>query len=167
MKKVLMMLCLSAGTYFNAQIEFNHSTGATFLLVIQDGYIGLYPGLTYNPRLDFKVHEEVSFSVTTYPTVAANVQYGYFALQVPVLAQVNLGHNSTADSDMPVGFFAGAGYSFGVYSDAGSISGPCLSAGLKFGGMHSYGIRFEMTQGKKYLDGDRDKVFSGGFFVNF
>lgn len=136
------------------------------MLVLQQGYIGGYPGVSYNPRLDFVFQEEMSVSLTTYPTIAANSQMGYFAVHMPVLAQFNFGNHASSDAEMPIGFFGGAGYSFGAYSDAGPITGPCFSAGIKFGGERSYGLRFEMVRGKENGD-DRDKIYTLSFIYNF
>lgn len=167
MKRIFILLSLCLSNYVTSQIEFNHSAGGIYFLVSQDGYTGGYPGITYNPRLDMVLQEEFSLSLTTYLSAAINTSMGYAAFNAPLLVQMNVGNHASSDSDIPLGFFAGLGYSVGAYSDAGVIKGMAFSGGIKFGEMRSYGLRFEFVKGKENTESVRNNIYSIGFLYNF
>jgi hypothetical protein len=189
MKHVFLCVALLlVGSRVNAQTEFSHSAGGTYILVpysvsyVADGidYSGStvagFPGLTYNPRLDFVIDRNLSFSLTTYATMALNITVnsregssGFFAVQAPLLGQLNFGHHSTARTRSGFGGFVAAGYDFGFYSAGiGVLHGPTVQAGMKFNfRQESYGIRFEYTKPIGLSKGEKAHVFGIGFLYNF
>jgi hypothetical protein len=181
------VLLFAAGRV-NAQTEFNHSGGGSYIVVpysisvVEDGidYSGTvvagYPGLTYNPRLDFVIDRNLSFSLTTYATMALNITVnsregssGFFAVQAPLLGQLNFGHHATQRTRSGFGGFVAAGYDFGFYSGGiGVLHGPTVQAGMKFNfRQESYGIRFEYTKPIGLSKGEKAHVFGIGFLYNF
>lgn len=184
----LCAVLLVAGSRANAQTEFSHSAGGTYIVVpysisvVSEGvdYSGTtvagYPGLTYNPRIDFVIDRNLSFSLTTYATMALNISVnsregssGFFAVQTPLLGQLNFGHHSTQRTRAGFGGFVAAGYDFGFYSGGiGVLHGPTAQAGMKFNFRdESYGVRFEYTKPVGLSKGEKAHVFGVGFLYNF
>lgn len=156
MKKIIGVVCVSVLSVVSyAQTEFSHSIGVSYIMginkytsspqeIISKGidesgkYILGYPGLTYNPRLDFVLKENMSVSLTTYPTVAfggANSREGAnssVAFEVPVVGQLNIGHHASERSKGRLGYYFGGGYNVGMYPGVGMGHGPTVQGGVRF-----------------------------------
>lgn len=192
MKKIFFGLELIVSGHSIAQdVEYNHSGGLTYLVGIysyseltenvdysENSAYG-YTGLTYNPRLDFKLDRELSFSVTAYPTLCANLtagansrtgttSSGTLAFEVPVGAQLNFGNHSTSRSRKDFGGFVMAGYNFGAYSGVGAVHSICAQAGMKFYlREQAIGLRFEYNVPLSLEKSEKLQLFGVGLLYNF
>lgn len=189
------LLTISAIIFFaskvSAQVEFNHSAGLTYLIghytfegvvdgvsVSENSSIG-YPGLTYNPRLDYLLNDNMSVSLSLYPTLCFSGSANYnsrsggssdsrFAFELPTLIQLNLGHHASRNADGDFGGFFGAGFNFGKYSGMGSLKGFTGMGGVKFYLKEkSIGIRAEFTKPIGLEDNFKATVFGLGILYNF
>lgn len=196
----LILLIFYFCSFFSiCQIEYNHSAGVSCLIgnfSNQSTYVSnSYLGLNYNPRLDFKLHDEVSIGFSFYPTVSYSLNStndsrnggsssSTFCYEMPMLVQLNLGQNSTIDSEMMVGGFLGAGLNQGTYSgiysdgsqeeggalimSTGKYKSLCLQVGTKFiFNDVSYGIRFEYNKPMAIVDLNKVNIYGVGIFMNF
>lgn len=186
MKKTLLSALLLCGAHFsNAQVEFNHSTGLTYLLVhsvtresnslfdYEGTTIAGYPGVTYNPRIDFVLDRNSSISITSYPTLALNLSVGsggssgYLALEAPIMGQYNFGNHSTQTTRKDFGGFVACGYNIGFYSANGLLHGPTAQAGVKFYFRdRPMGVRLEYSKPIGLSRGDKANIFGIGLLYN-
>lgn len=192
MKKITFCLVtLAAAFTAKAQTEYLHAIGASYIIGIysvdyspaeeafnggdyEGSFIGGYPGITYNPRINFVMTQESSLSITSYPTVAFSIvtnsrggAAGTFAFEAPLLGQWNFGTFATALSRANVGGFFAAGYSTGFYSGIRVLSGPTAQAGFRFhmkGG--SYTLRAYGTLPLGLETGEKAYVFGGSLLYN-
>lgn len=189
MKKLLLvLLTYSASNFvFTQEVEFNHSAGATILVGnyyyknnnTTESNLAGYPGITYNPRIDFTLGREKSISITTYPTLSANItkttnsngysgSSGYFAFEIPTGVQFNIGNHSTSRSRSDFGGFFMAGYTFGVYSDIGRYNSITGMIGAKFTFRDEpIGIRFQYNLPLNLESGEKFQLFGLGILFNF
>lgn len=195
MKKIIIGLALvMSGSLCAQDIEFNHSAGLTYLMGIYSysqvsdnvDYSGTdaigYPGITYNPRLDFKLDRELSLSLTAYPTLCLNLHSSYnsrsgasggggsVAFEVPAGVQLNFGNHSSSRSRKDFGGFLMTGYNFGAYSGIGTVHSISTMAGMKFylrdqaiGIRLEYNIPFSLD---KSLN-EKLQLFGVGLLYNF
>jgi hypothetical protein len=183
-KKILILLLAFTAKNISAQdVEFNHSGGLTYLLgvynntteFIDETYGIGYPGVTYNPRLDFKLGREKSFSLTAYPTLCMNGSVssrngasGTFAFEIPVGAQLNFGNHSTSRSRADFGGFVMAGYTFGAYSSIGTIHSITGMVGAKFYLREQpLGVRLQYNLPLNLLKTQSLQLFGIGLLYNF
>ncbi len=115
----------------NSQIDFNHSIGMTILHgnyvsssngVTNYSFSKTFVGLTYNPRIDYLLNDNLSLGLSAYPTycIGSNVSINQdkrgFAFESPLLMQINFGNHSSENSDSRFGGFLGGGLNYGIYS---------------------------------------------------
>lgn len=185
MKKIYLIAALVFITKsLSAQdVEFNHSAGLTYLLgvynntteFIDETYGVGYPGGTYNPRIDFKIDREMSFSLTTYPTLCINGSVssqngasGSFAFEIPTGVQLNFGNHSTSRSRADFGGFVMAGYNFGAYSSIGTIHSITGMVGAKFYlKEQALGVRLQYNLPLNLEKTERLQLFGIGLLYNF
>lgn len=194
MKKIFFCLSLFSSSFVLSQdVEFNHSAGFTYLVGMYSySYVDAnidysetsvlgYPGVTYNPRLDFKLDRELSLSLTTYPTLCFNKTATYnsrsggsssssFAFEIPTGVQLNFGNHSSTKSRADFGGFIMAGYNFGAYSGIGKMSSITTMAGMKFYiREQAMGIRLEynIPLGLNKADNEKLQLFGVGLLYNF
>lgn len=192
----IALFSLSIGsTIFSQSMEFNHSAGATYIMGSFSGgnvsYGRSYIGITYNPRYDYVLSDEMSVGVSAYPTGCfsfssnTNSNSGTtsslsYAFESPILAQFNYGNHSNQNSDMDLGGFVGAGFNFGIYSElgadgpidqfgdvnvgAGKYASLCLQAGIKY---QAYGLRVQLNKPLGVSDEFKVKLFAIGVLYNF
>lgn len=120
-KLAIIAMALFANFAAKAQIEFNHSFGF-------GTYASLYSGggyaIVYSPRLNLvELSDELSLSVGTHLGAglagSANSRSGAtgsFILDVPLLAELNLGHACSSNSSVGFGGFVGAGFGYNKMS---------------------------------------------------
>lgn len=201
MKKIILsaVLGLFASQSFAQDTYYAHSVGATYLIGIyqytyeesitdpfgntttvsgsESAGMG-YPGLTYNARLDFKLKKELSFSITSYPTICLNVsansrsgvsEGSSAAFEIPTGVQLNFGHHSTTRSRKSFGGYGMLGYNFGAYSGIGTIHSITAQAGIKFEFKdQSLGLRLQYNLPVGGLEkGEKLMMFGGGVLYNF
>jgi len=124
-KLAIIAMALFANFAAKAQVEFNHSFGFGTYASLNSG--GGY-AILYSPRLNLvELSDEMSLSVGTHLGAglsgSANSRTGgsgSFILDVPVMAELNLGHACSANSSVGFGGFLGAGFGYNrmTYSDA-------------------------------------------------
>jgi len=121
-----------------------HSAGVTYNFLVGTSGIAGTPYVTYNPRLNYNLSDDLSVSLTSYVSLgfsgSANSQTGStlaFGVDVPVLVQLNWGHHATKDTDKAFGIHAAAGYDFNILGAAGAgigmLHGLSANVGVKFG----------------------------------
>lgn len=146
MKKVIVMCCLvmATGLSFGQGIEFMHSLGGKYMLYSNtDGMTG--STIVYSPRINFSSEGNSSFSLGTHlglgfsATSRAEGSSSSFILDIPIVAEYNIGFGSTKDADGTFGAYAGAGYgihkvSLNTEYSSGSASthGPVFDGGVRF-----------------------------------
>ncbi len=117
-----------------SQVDFNHSLGMTTIHGRSDEYVAgantfsnakSFVGLTYNPRLDYLLNDNLSVGLSLYPTFCTSfskstgamiVNKRPIAIEVPLLFQINFGNHSSENSRSRFGGFIGAGINHGIYS---------------------------------------------------
>lgn len=142
MKKIKLILAfalMSISTQFSyAQVSFSHGLGAEIFSTSN----ALVPALVYSPRVNFlQLASEATVSAGTHLGLGFNYSSdggdNYFAYEVPLVAELNLGSGSSPDSDVGFGGFLGLGYGINkigssdigtAYNDA---SGIYVNAGLR------------------------------------
>jgi len=147
MKKFTIRLAIIAMALFanfaaKAQVEFNHSLGgALYASESSSGY-----GIMYSPRLNvLALSDEASVSVGTHLgfgfSGSSNSQTGAtgsFVLDLPLLAEINLGHANSSNSSIGFGGFLGAGFGYhkaayqdGIFSGNRAATGVVLNGGFR------------------------------------
>lgn len=157
----------------NAQISFSHALGGSFYA----GGHASAPAITYSPRLNFiQVGEEFTISAGTHIGLGMdfNSQEGArsFALDLPLVAEVNIGHGATRETSSGFGAFFGAGYgisklgsasAFG--SDYNDAAGFVVNGGLRaLIAERPVGLRVSYLLNTK---ADAGNVFGIGIFYTF
>lgn len=144
--------------------KFKHSVGGTVFVIGAKGtrnvtttlgfshpeqynFIMESVGVTYFPRINFETGANASFSIGIPLSIGAGVASDfnnentgiYFAYDVPVIADYNLGRGSTAETEKKFGYFLGAGFGYGYVNialDAASQKvnsyGPLVHGGTRF-----------------------------------
>jgi hypothetical protein len=150
--QLFTILCMILGSWTasNAQISFSHAAGA-----------GLYGGgdasslaIVYAPRLNIlSLGDNATVSIGTHAGawLAFNSREGAssLALDLPLVAELNLGHKANKDNESGFGGFIGAGYGisrlasdseFGVSEN--KAAGIVVNAGIRAGLIgQSFGLR--------------------------
>lgn len=136
------LLLLMKGTF--AQVEFMHSLGGKYFFYSNAD--GLSAGtFVYAPRVNVSSTESSSISVGTRLGLGFSIQSGpagsssSLVLDLPVLAEYNVGYGSTRDNESGFGGYVGAG--FGIhrvsqntdgYGGSATLYGPVFSGGIRF-----------------------------------
>ncbi|HCS19208.1 MAG TPA: hypothetical protein DIW47_01360 [Bacteroidetes bacterium] len=122
-----------------AQLSFSHSFGASIYV----SSLAAAPGLMYSPRLNFlELSDETSLSVGTHLGLGFSYNSqdgaGSFALDVPLVAEINFGHGALPDTESNFGGFLGLGYGISrIGSDAtfgadyNEAAGPVFNGGIR------------------------------------
>lgn len=178
MNVLFRLLSLGALTFLfapaktSAQVSFSHSLGASY-------YAGggvACPAIMYSPRANvLNLSDESTVSVGTHLGLGFSFNSqsgGAFALDFPLVAELNLGHAASEDSEADFGAFFGAGYGISkIGYDDGFGGGYNNAAGFVInGGLRAYvnsrsmGIRISYLKNRKE---DAGNVLGLGFFYNF
>ena len=156
------------------QVSFSHSAGGAYYLTSSIGA----PAITYSPRLNLlQMSDEATLSLGTHIGLGLvyNSRAGAssFALDLPIVAELNLGHASSPESDAVFGGFIGAGYGINKMGAAGAFGGETNdAAGIVLNGGIRANIRESFPLGLRvsYLintkEGNED-VIGVGIFYNF
>ncbi|MDX1907448.1 MAG: hypothetical protein SF053_10480 [Bacteroidia bacterium] len=175
MKKfVFTGLCILAAVQFSyGQVSFSHSFGVAYYA----SSFAAAPGIMYSPRLNFvELNDEMTVSVGTHLGLGLvyNSQEGAssFVLDLPLVAEINVGHAANPDTKSSFGGFAGLGFGINKIGSQGAFGADYNdAAGLLFNG----GIRAiikEKPVGLRlsYLLNAKEgfeNVFSIGLFYTF
>lgn len=116
-----------AGLGANAQVSFNHSIGAAYYL--SDGAEA--PAILYSPRLNVvELGRELTISVGTHlglgfqkSASSDGSSSGSFAIDIPLMAEMNFGHAANPDTRSGFGGFIGAGVGYNQMSREDEFSG--------------------------------------------
>jgi len=160
-RNILLSGLLMASLTSFAQPSFSHSLGASFYI----GGDAAAPGATYSPRINLVgVGDEMTVSVGTH--LGLGFMYnsqsgGSFALDLPLVAEVNFGHASSEDATANFGGFLGIGVGISKIGSAGAFGGSYNDAAgfLVNGGLKAYirdrsvGFRFAYL-----LNGKQDEI---------
>ena len=155
------------------QLSFSHSLGGSFYL----SSLASAPGIMYSPRVNFlQLNDELTVSAGTHLGlgIVYNSREGAssFALDLPLVAEINFGHASNPETSSSFGGFIGFGFGISKIGSQGAFGADYNSAsGLIFNG----GIRAiikERPLGLRlsYLINTKDdfsNVFSLGMFYTF
>lgn len=161
-------------------IEYMHSLGlstSVFLNLKNTSGVGLLimPMLTYNPRLNFVFSDLLSVSAAAYPSVGfsgsinsnsgANFRVG---LEMPVVAQLNIGHHSSRDNMDSFGAYIAGGYGMGYlttsYAGSAVYHGPVAIGGVNFEAGMSSSINIML---KYQYEVTKIHIFGLGVLYNF
>ena len=134
------------------QASFSHSLGAAYYVststVITENYeststIGS-PAILYSPRINMvELGREMTVSVGTHLGLGfmldTNSGSASFAMDLPVVAEINFGHGAHADTRSSVGGYAGVGYGINRLGGGSNFdgvstnkaSGPVLNGGVR------------------------------------
>jgi len=129
-----------AGNQLSAQdLSFSHSLGASVYL----GDIGLV-GATYSPRLNFlELDDEITVSFGTHLGLAFNLESSRgagegsasFALDLPIVVEINAGHAAHPETRSVFGGFFGFGFGYNsMGAEDTFVSTSSSSAGLVLNG---------------------------------
>ena len=126
--------------------EFMHSFGGKYLFYgNSDGVTGGV--LLYSPRLNLNAEGNSTLSIGTHFGLGFNVSSrsdegggsSSFILDLPLVAEYNVGFGSTSDADGSFGGYVGAGYgihrasmSTAYGSGSATLHGPVFTGGLRF-----------------------------------
>lgn len=129
---------------FSQGVEFMHSLGGKYLFYSNsDGLTG--GALLYSPRINFSSGSNSTLSVGTHFGLGFSAQTGAggesssFILDVPIVAEYNVGFGATKDAEGAFGGYIGAGY--GIHrvsmrtdyaSGSASLHGPVFNGGVRF-----------------------------------
>ena len=115
-KKLLFtgVVLFSTLTVSYGQISFSHSLGGSVYLSENVSA----PGILYSPRLNFlELGDEITVSVGTHLGLGFSLNAdsqgggsGSFALDLPVVAEINFGQGANPDTQSSFGGFAGLGF---------------------------------------------------------
>lgn len=149
MKNLFSLLLLLPVIAGSAQIGYYHSGGLGFYV----GTNGLAkaPALTYSPRLNIALVDEISFSIGSH--IGLGLLFPRegpisYVLDAPIVAELNLGHGATYNTLSSFGIFLGAGLSYTSIGDINieesNAAGYYFSAGVRIfdsEGLQSIGLR--------------------------
>jgi len=170
MKKLaLILLSLLALGRSYGQITYNNSIG----LGMYACNLGVAPAINYTPRVNI-------MSVTKEGSVSLSIPFGLgytpnggalsnsLVLDIPIMADVNLGHASSPDGVSDIGEFFGIGYGFNLFGNTPSSNashGLILNAGARMRiAEKSYGIRVSYM--RNFMTGG-SSIFGAGLFYTF
>ena len=121
------------------QMSFSHALGVAYY----SSSNATAPGVTYAPRLNFlELGDELTVSVGTHLGlgIAGSSREGAssFALDLPLVAEVNFGHAANPDANSSFGGFAGLGFGISKIGSAGAFgadyndaAGPVFNGGVR------------------------------------
>lgn len=138
---IALMLC--SGFAFG-QVTFSHSAGAAYYYSPS----AQAPGILYAPRINIlEVNDAITLSIGTHLglgfTFSSQGGSNSFALDIPLVVELNFGEGAHPDTDSPFGGFIGAGYGISKFgSDDGFGSGSNDAAGFVF----NAGIRTQIKE---------------------
>src|SRR6478735_5250691 len=177
MRKILLVIGLIFGSFQFSQAQFIHGIGMTASGLF--GRISKYSAFggssydfsmsqfsfAYFPRYNFVENDNSSVSVGAPVALGAGIASNsysgdasfYFAYEVPVVLDYNIGLKSTEDNDNGFGGYIGAGFSY--YHVGMSESMSADFNGTTYGPLLRGGVRFHIPS-----KNDDPKVMSLGIF---
>lgn len=173
--KLLSLLILVGLTVSGtAQVSFSHSLGLGFYA---GGAAGA-PGLVYSPRVNIiSIGDELTVSVGTH--LAGGLSFNSrdggenaFMYDLPIVAELNVGHAAHAETGSSFGGFVGVGYGINRVASSSAFSvdeneaaGPLVNGGLRVPvAGNSLGLRGSFLLNTKE---GFEHVYSIGLFYNF
>lgn len=171
MKSILFVFFTTFSTILSAQFEYNYSVGLNYSTMSSVKSSFNFTSFVYNPRVDFKMSKEISFSITSYLSfgindVNTNTGPIRIAWQAPLLGQFNFGKHSSKTSEENIGCFIGLGRAVGYYSSNTILNGMYCTGGVKFGKKYSSAVKFDLLCGRQDPAGKFDYVFGVGLMLN-
>jgi len=175
MKKIVFIsICIFTSVQLSlGQVSFSHSLGGAFYM----SSLASAPGIMYSPRLNvLEMGDEMTFSVGTHLGLGMsfNSQEGAnsFALDLPIVAELNFGLAANPDTKSSFGGFAGLGFGISKIGADGAFGADYNdAAGLLFnGGIRAIikekplGLRLAYLLNTKQ---DYSNVFTLGVFLIF
>jgi len=156
--------------------SYHHSSG--FSLFVNQYTI--LPVASYWGRVNLlESSENLSFSASVPASLGLSLgTYGsFFAMDIPLTMEVNIGNQATEDTDFPIGAFIGGGYGFNAILASGGVLrsyGPLTHVGIRatspFTG-RSVGVRVSYLYGIGGIDANgidyNSDVFGIGAFYSF
>jgi hypothetical protein len=173
-KSMLTALILFAAQLSFGQVSFSHSIGAS--IYASSGASA--PGIMYSPRLNLvNLGEETTLSLGTHLGLgisgfnSRDGGGGGFALDLPIVAELNFGHGAHKDTKSDFGGFVGLGFGASILGDAGAFGdGYNEAVGLVInGGLRAFMGNLPVGARVSYLVNATEgygNVFSIGLFYS-
>lgn len=158
MKKIVLSVLTGLSICFTTSAQLKHSAGFAISVLhgkVEDAYGWsstldlMQTSLSYFPRYNVIQGGNMSLSVGAPVALGAGITSNtqeddtglYFAYELPVVVDFNLGCNSSTESDSHFGGYVGTGFSYyriniskSTYSNFnGESYGPVVRAGIRFG----------------------------------
>ncbi len=124
------------GSKYSLKEQFKHAAGIGVILYDFDNSQDLIPIITYSPNLSLtRAFSDMSVSFGShisfgYHPASSTDSLEYIYTDLPLLVELNLGHNASKDFYSDLGFFIGGGYSFNLFREEWQ-SGPCATLGIR------------------------------------
>lgn len=156
-----------------SQISFSHSIGGS----IYASESASAPALMYSPRINVvELSDEMTISLGTHLGLgySGNSREGAssFALDLPIMAEINFGHAANPNTDSSFGGFVGVGYginkmgSEGAFEDGyNNAAGIVLNAGIR-AIINEYPLGARVSYLLNTKDGG-ENTYSIGIFYTF
>ncbi len=116
--------------------QIKHSAGAAAAFYVIDKSSEPVFGLAYNPSLSLtKSKSDFSFSIGSqlvggYHTATSVDDSAFIYADLPLLAELNFGHNASKDFYSDLGWFIGGGYTYRLFKNDWN-SGPVGTIGVR------------------------------------
>jgi hypothetical protein len=146
MKTFLLLVLLSFQFRpASAQLNMTHHLGINFSALSRGQYLPLYSCIAYSPRLNFKLVNQTSLSLSApvllggnlfsnlFPRLS-NTNDDNFLIDLPLLLEFGLGHLANRNDEANIGLFAGAGGCYTILTSYYRYTGYQFNAGLRFSG---------------------------------
>lgn len=132
---LLVAVAVTTTINLNAQVSFSHSVGLSYFNCT---IIGV-PAIVYSPRVNLvELSDNATVSVGSNIGIGGNGNsrdgFSDVLLNLPLLAELNLGTKANPDNDGNIGGFVGAGFGFNYmsdYYDENSTVGIVLNGGIR------------------------------------
>lgn len=141
---LLVLLSLPFKPVF-AQLNMTHHLGVNFSALNRGQKLPLYTCIAYSPRLNFKLINQTSISLSAPVLIGGNLFNGIFGryfntnddswlIDLPLLLEFGLGHLANRNDEANIGLFAGAGGCYTMLTSFYRYTGYQINAGLRFSG---------------------------------
>jgi len=128
-----------------AQLNMTHHLGVNFSALSRGQHLPLYSCIAYSPRLNFKLVNQTSLSLSAPVLLGGNLLSNLFPrllntnddnflIDLPLLLEFGIGHLANNNDEANVGLFAGAGGCYTILTSYYRYTGYQFNAGLRFSG---------------------------------
>ena len=163
------------------QVTYHHSVGVSYIAFDSPSGTAGFPAISYMPRFNlYRFHEKVVVSVSVPMSLgfggnfSSSQSESFLFGEIPISADLNLGHAARKGTDANIGGFIGAGYGINSFnyryanSNGSSITlseirGPYAHTGLRFASRIGGSLTFSvyMIKGQSTVN-----IFGGRILYN-